>query len=168
MKIVRAVPNDTKEIFRIMTLAGSLLEHKDWYCIDTEDYVRAHIEDESRGIVYKAVEGGRIAAFLMIHIPGLSGDNLGHYVNLDRAGLLKVAYIDSVAVLPEFRGQNLMHDLMVLGEHSLASTPFCHLMGTVHPDNIYSLGHFLRLGFKVAATAKKYGAMPRNIMYKLL
>ena len=55
MEFLKAGPEDTGEIFRIMNLAYSLLEHKDWYCIDTEEYVREHIEDPAKGIVFKAV-----------------------------------------------------------------------------------------------------------------
>ena len=52
MEFLKAGPEDTGEIFRIMNLAYSLLEHKDWYCIDTEEYVRELIEDPAKGIVF--------------------------------------------------------------------------------------------------------------------
>lgn len=166
MEIVTANPGDTGEIYRIMIQAGSGIEAKGWYLTDTEDYIRQHIEDRDRGIVLKAVEDCRIAAFFLIHIPGTEADNLGHYKKLDDSECLKVAYMDSIAVAPGFRGRGLQYTLMAKGEEYLASTPCCHLMGTVHPDNIYSLGNFLKRGFEVAATVRTYGNLPRHIMYK--
>ena len=56
--------------------------------------------------------------------------------------------------------------LMAHGEVYLSATSFWHLMGTVHPDNTYSLNNFLNLGYKVVTTTQKYGSLPRSIMYK--
>ncbi|WP_195415620.1 GNAT family N-acetyltransferase [Enterocloster citroniae] len=166
MEFLKAGPEDTGEIFHIMNLAYSLLEHKDWYCIDTEEYVREHIEDPAKGIVFKAVEDGQVGAFFIIHYPGLTDTSLGHYMDLDEKELLNVAYMDSLAVLPRFRGRRLQYGLMAHGETYLSATSFCHLMGTVHPDNTYSLNNFLNLGYKVVTTTQKYGSLPRSIMYK--
>lgn len=166
MEILRARQEDTEEIYRIMIQAGALIEDKGWYCTDTKDYVKEHVENEARGFVLKAVEDRRIAAFFLIHYPGHEADSLGHYMNLNESELLKVAYMDSLAVSPDFRGRGLQYALMAQGEQILAGTPFCHLMGTVHPDNIYSLNNFLKLGYKIVTTTYKYGSLPRNIMYK--
>ena len=166
MEILRAEPSDTNEIHHIMSLASSLLDDKGWYCTDTEDYILEHIADRHKGIVFKAAHQGRIGAFFIIHYPGGGDDNLGHYVHLEKEELQKVAYMDSLVVLPDFRGKGLQYELMKHGEDYLASTPYCHLMGTVHPDNLYSLNNFLRLGFKIADTTVKYGSLPRHIMYK--
>ena len=166
MELLKAQPKDTEEIFYIMNLANSLLDDKGWYSIDTQEYVREHIDDSSRGIVFKAVENGKIGAFFILHYPGPSVDSLGHYMKLDEQELLKVAYMDSLAVLPGFRGRCLQCALMNHGETYLRSTSYCHLMGTVHPENTYSLNNFLKLGYRVVTAAKLYGSLPRNIMYK--
>ena len=166
MEILRAEPSDANDIHHIMSVTSSLLDDKGWYCIDTVDYILEHIMDQDKGIVFKAVQHGRIGAFFIIHYPGGADDNLGHYVNLGPEDLRKVAYMDSLAVLPDFRGKGLQYTLMKYGEDYLTPTSFCHLMGTVHPDNLYSLNNFLRLGFKIADTTVKYGSLPRHIMYK--
>lgn len=166
MEILTAVPDDTGEIYRIMTQAGSDIKDRSWYLTDTEDYVRQHIGNRDKGIVFKAVEDGQIAAFFLIHLPGPEADNLGYYKKLDDSECLKVAYMDSMAVAPGFRGRGLQYAMMDRGGQYLTATPYCHLMGTVHPDNIYSLGNFLKLGFEVVTTVRKYGGLPRHIMYK--
>lgn len=135
-----------KRNHHIMSLASSLLDDKGWYCTDTEDYILEHIADRHKGIVFKAAHQGRIGAFFIIHYPGGGDDNLGHYVHLEKEELQKVAYMDSLAVLPDFRGKGLQYELMKHGEDYLASTPYCHLMGTVHPDNLYSLNNFSQTG----------------------
>ena len=166
MHILKARSADTDEIFDIMSLAGTLLDDRGWYCIDTKDYILEHITDERQGTVWKAVEDGRIAAFFIIHYPGLCDSNLGHSLYMDQGDLARVAYMDSLAVLPDFRGQGLQYRLMKHGEEQLASTSYCHLMGTVHPDNTYSLNNFLKLGYRIVDTTQKYGSLPRHIMYK--
>lgn len=166
MEILRAVTEDAEEIYEIMTAAQALLEHRDWYCTDTKDYIKEHIKTPSRGIVFKAVDQGEIGAFFLIHFPGKEPGNLGEYAGLKGEALLRCAHMDSLAVKPDFRGRRLQYRLMRHGEEYLASTPYCYLLGTVHPDNKYSLNNFLKLGYTIAATAQKYGSLPRHILYK--
>ena len=55
---------------------------------------------------------------------------------------------------------------MALAEAELAEKGYLHLLSTVHPDNQYSLHNLRSLGYTVAATRKKYGGLPRHILYK--
>lgn len=166
MEFLKAVSSDAPIIHQIMTLGLSTMEHKEWYVIDSEDYIRKHIEQPETGLVLKAVENGQIAAFLIVHYPKSEHDNMGHYLNLDDNECLKVAYMDSVCVLPVFRGRGLQYDLISLGETFLQSTPYCHFMATVHPDNRYSLANLMKLGYRIVTTTTKYGDLPRHILYK--
>lgn len=166
MEILKAVPQDTREIYNIMITAQSLLKDKGWYCVDSEDYVREHIENPFKGIVFKAEEHGEIGAFSLIHIPGITAHNLGLYAGLDNETLLKCAHMDSLAVKPAFRGHRLQSRLLAQGEEYLAAISCCHLFGTVHPKNKYSLNNFLKMGYKILATTQTYGSLPRHILYK--
>lgn len=168
MKILTASAADTAEIYRIMTQAHSLAPDPGWYCTDSEDYIREHIVNPDAGIVFKAVEQDCLAAFFIIHFPGNTPDSLGRYMNLDPQALSGVAHMDSLAVRPGYRGRGLQYQLMSHGEQYLSTTSYCHLMGTVHPDNRYSLGNFLKLGYRIAATTQKYGGLPRHVLYKSL
>lgn len=87
-------------------------------------------------------------------------------MNLDPEALDRVAHMDSLAVRPRFRGRGLQYQLMASAEQYLMTTSYCHLMGTVHPDNRYSLGNFLKLGYRIVTTTKKYGGLPRHVLYK--
>lgn len=168
MTIKKAGTADTSTIFHIMTAARSLLPDDSWYCTDSKEYIRDHIENPESGIVFKAVEDGSIAAFFIIHYPGITSNSLGHYVNLEPEELKLVAHMDSLAVLPDYRGRHLQYRLMAHGEQYLKATPYRHLMGTVHPDNKYSLNNFLRLGYQIVTTTEKYGGLPRHVLYKSL
>ncbi|MCC8027921.1 MAG: GNAT family N-acetyltransferase [Clostridium sp.] len=165
MEILKAVPEDAKDIYSIMMTAHSLLKDKGWYCVDTEDYVREHIENPSKGIVFKAVEHGETGAFFLIHLPGADAGNLGTYAGLKGEALLRCAHMDSMAVKPAFRGRRLQARLLAHGEAYLSSSR-SYLFGTVHPDNTYSLNNFLKLGYKILTTTQKYGSLPRHILYK--
>ena len=149
-----------------MTEARSLAPDPGWYCTDSEEYIRSHIVNPDAGIVFKAVEHDCLAAFFIIHFPGNTPDSLGHYMNLDPEALDRVAHMDSLAVRPGFRGRGLQYQLMASAEQYLMTTSYCHLMGTVHPDNRYSLGNFLKLGYRIVTTTKKYGGLPRHVLYK--
>ena len=166
MKLTKALPEDTSEIYNIMATAQSLLTDKGWYCVDTEIYIREHIQDHLKGTIFKAVENGEIGAFLLIHLPEMDANHLGHYAGLKQEALSKCAYIDSLAVKPAFRGRHLQCRLMAYGEAYLSATGCCHLFGTVHPENKYSLNNFLKLGYQILTTAQKYGSLPRHILYK--
>lgn len=166
MNIQTACAADAREIYRIMTEARSLAPDPGWYCTDSEEYILDHIVNQDAGIVFKAVEHDCLAAFFIIHFPGNTPDNLGHCMNLEPRELDKAAHMDSLAVRPGFRGRGLQYQLMAHGEQYLRTASYCHLMGTVHPDNRYSLGNFLKLGYRIAATTEKYGGLPRHVLYK--
>ncbi|MFR5600929.1 MAG: GNAT family N-acetyltransferase [Lachnospiraceae bacterium] len=166
MTITTAAPNDTKAIYELMIQTHAALKHPEWYCIDEEHYILEHLTDKNKGIVFKAVEHETLAAFFLIHIPGLTADNLGHYLNFSDDQLNLVAHMDSAAVHPDFRGLRLQHTLMARGEQWLIDAGFVHLLGTVHPDNQYSLNNFLKLGYRIITTTEKYGGLPRHVMYK--
>ena len=168
MNILTADASDAAEIYRIMTEARSLMPDPGWYCTDSEKYIRAHIENPDTGIAFKAVDHGCLAAFFILHYPGNTPDSLGHYMKLGREDLGRVVHMDSLAVRPDFRGRGLQSLLMAHGEQYLNATPYCHLMGTVHPENRYSLNNFLKLGYRIVATTEKYGGLPRHVLYKSL
>ncbi len=40
------------------------------------------------------------------------------------------------------------------------------LMGTAHPENVYSVNKFKKLGYEIVAEDLKYGGLPRYIFCK--
>ena len=65
-----------------------------------------------------------------------------------------------------YRGNGLQKELMEAAEEQLRSAGFRWLMGTAHPDNVYSVHNFEQLGYKLVTKALKYGGLPRYIFCK--
>ena len=80
--------------------------------------------------------------------------------------LTKVAHIESVAVLPSFRGYKLQKELLETAENIEKGKDTKYLMATVHPDNVYSVRNFRDEGFTCLLETMKYGGLRRNILWK--
>ncbi len=77
-----------------------------------------------------------------------------------------MAHMDTAVVLPQYRGAHLQRRLMKAAEKELRKEGFRYLCCTVHPDNRYSRESVLSQGYHVAASVKKYGGYPRDILVK--
>ena len=159
-----AVPSDGPALLRIMEAAVKNLQQRDWFLDDDLDFIMRHI-DGPDGYTLKYVVDGVIAGFLIVRYPGISDINLGHYLNLSEEDLLLAAHMESAGVLPEFRGQKIMYQLLSAAiEHEKQSSTK-YLFVTVHPDNIYSKNNLISVGFQPIVTLKKYGDWLRTVMY---
>jgi ribosomal protein S18 acetylase RimI-like enzyme len=86
---------------------------------------------------------------------------------LTEENLVKVAHMDSVVILPQYRGYKLQYRLMEAAEDVLCrETEYSIWMATVHPDNKYSLGNVQAHGYEIVAEAMKYGGYPRYVLKK--
>ncbi len=175
--IRRAVPEDAAKLAEIMEAVAAGMERAEWFVQDDRAYMEAHIgsmplSEEDQGFILKAVTwdaqgNAQIAGFFMVAFPGLTEKNLGHHIALGQEDLLKVAHMDSVVILPEFRGYGLQYQLMDKAEEVLRrETGYRIWMATVHPDNIYSLRNVQSHGYEVVAEAMKYGGYRRYILKK--
>lgn len=79
---------------------------------------------------------------------------------------LWVAHMEIAMVRSAYRGNGLQKKLMEAAEEQLRSAGFRWLMGTAHPDNVYSVHNFEQLGYKLVTKALKYGGLPRYIFCK--
>ena len=55
---------------------------------------------------------------------------------------------------------------MAEGEKNLKDTQYKYLMGTAHPENIYSVNNFLQLDYEIVAEDNKYGGRPGYVFFK--
>ena len=85
---------------------------------------------------------------------------------LFRSELPLVAHMDSVAVLPGYRGHRLQRRLMEAAEKDLTESGFKFLMCTVHPDNRYSRNNVISRGYEPVMVKEKYGGIVREIFLK--
>lgn len=159
-----ATINDIPQIMSTITISLSLLSNPDWFLADTEEFYTRHLEEE--GFTLKASTEGHTAAFLTIRYPKLAPDNCGYDLGFPSESLLHVAHIETCVVHPDFRGNGLETRLILEAEKRLKKSPYNILLGTVHPDNTASVKSFLKSGFHIEKTLKKYGGLCRHIMYK--
>lgn len=174
--IKRAIPEDVDRLTAIMEEVTAGLVNTEWFMEDDADYIRAHVGHipvvaEDCGFIFKAVvdKDGQeeIAGFFMVDFPGIGERNLGHHMALKEEQLLKVAHMDSVVILPQFRGYKLQYRLMEAAEEVLRrETEYSIWMATVHPDNKYSLNNVRAHGYEVVAEAMKYGGYRRYVLKK--
>lgn len=164
MRIERAVLTDRDEILKVMEEAASGLSEQDWYVTDDREYVEAHLGE--RGFILKAVFRERIQGFLSVHVPGQEEGHLGEYLGLNEEEKNLCAYMDSVAVREEARGQGLMRTLLAEAEKLLRAEGYVFLLGTVHPKNRFSHENFRRQGYRDLVSVEKYGGLPRVVVFK--
>ena len=164
-EIFYATKEDVLELKEVMDKAVVSLLQKDWYVADDISFLERHIKEE--GYILKYVIDDKIVAFLIVRYPMLSEDNLGYYLsNITEGVLIKVAHIESIAVLPNFRGHKFQKKLLEMAEQIEKEKHTKYLMATVHPDNIYSMRNFEQQKFLCLLETKKYGGLRRNILLK--
>lgn len=166
-QITKASPSDYSAISHLIQTIWDHLDQKAWFAIDSADYT-GHMLETQQGIAFKAVEQETktIAGIFMITFPGLSDENLGRDINLPDEELLKVVHMDTVAVLPHYRGHSLQQRLMQAAEIEAQQLGYRYFMCTIHPDNHYSKNNVLKQGYRIVATKEKYGGYTRNILLK--
>jgi ribosomal protein S18 acetylase RimI-like enzyme len=134
------------------------------FCADSKEFIARHIDEG--GFILKAVYNHEIVGFLIVRIPKFEEDNLGFDIHLEHSELEKVAHIESVGILPDHRGKGLQKQLMMEAENLLRKKGFTYLMATVHPKNLPSLNNFIKSGYEIVKTVKKYGGMERHVLLK--
>lgn len=167
LMIEKAVPEDYQIFADVIQAVWEALDKKEWFMADNADYTYQMLTT-GRGTGYKAVDmdTGDIAGVFMAAVPGLEKDNLGYDIGLREEELPLVAHMDSVAVLPEYRGHRLQRRLMEAAERELIERGFKFLMCTVHPDNCYSRNNVMSQGYEPVMTKEKYGGYVREIFLK--
>ncbi len=167
--IKRAAIKDSRIFADVIESVWLQLERKDWFAADNKDYTFRMLK-EGNGIGYMALDqdNGNVAGIFLVTFPGSSEENLGRDICLAREELEKVAHMESVAILPEYRGRGLQYRLMQTAEEELKNLGFRYLMCTVHPENVYSKNNVVKQGYQVVLTKEKYDGYLRDILLKKL
>lgn len=168
-RIEHAVAADYQLFADIIQSVWRGMDHKDWYLADNSDYTY-HMLTSGEGLGYKAIEAetGDVAGVFLAVIPGLSEENMGRDAGLAEDELPKVAHMDTAAVLPQYRGNQLQYRLMQAAEADLRAMGFHYLMGTIHPDNVYSMNNAMKQGYRIIGEKLKHGGKRRAILMKEL
>ena len=109
---------------------------------------------------------GKLAAVFVARTKELGEENHGKYMNLKEKDLERVAHMEIAMVDKKCRGRGLQKKLMEVAEDRLELLGFRWLMGTAHPENVYSVHNFQKLGYEIVAEALKYGGLPRYVFCK--
>jgi len=144
------------------------MEQPEWFVAGDRTYVERHISAQGFTVVAEAMQGknSRIVAAFVVDVPGDKAENLGFELTLDQAERRKVAHMDTVAVLPEYRGHRLQERLLEVAEEKTFQQGMKYLMCTVHPENRYSLNSMMSRGYRIIGTKGMYGGFLRHILYK--
>jgi len=168
-KIEKALPKDYKLFADIIQSVWEAMDQKEWFMADNADYTY-HMLFSGKGTGYKAIEqhSKKAAGVFLATVPGISPENMGYDIGLTENELPLVAHMDSVAILPQYRGRRLQYRLMQAAEADLRKQGFHCLLCTVHPDNLYSRNNVISQGYQSIAVKEKYGGHIREIFMKRL
>ena len=164
-KIRVAKPSDAEKISKNMKLAYSLLEDKTIYVCDDLNYVKTQISNTGFAVVACANNGEIVGSFVC-RFPGKDNSNLGKDIGMDEDKQLMVVHMESVVVLPKYRGHHLFLKMLFFAENHIDKNKYKYLMATVSPKNPASYLTFERAGYKLVITKEKYGGLLRNIYLK--
>ena len=163
-----ASPDDAETIRYIMDQIMLCIQDQTWFVDDSVDYIRRQIEADE-GYILKYMVGHQMAGYLTIHFPGDEEDHLASFTDLERSEWKRAAYIDSVCVLPEYRGRGIFASLLSRAiREEINNGMHVHLFSTIHPDNNYSRRILEQAGFSPVASVLRYGGLPRLVMYRKL
>lgn len=166
INITVAEMEDLDEIMEMMTTARDTVENPDWFVEDNREYVKRHLGEN--GITLKACGQNKIMGFLIVDIPGEDEENLGFDLGFSKKERELTVLMESAIVRPEARGMGLQRKLLYEAEKWLEGRIYRYALATVHPENRYSRGNLLAMGYEEAMEKLKYGGLPRIIMRKQL
>lgn len=112
-------------------------------------------------------ENKLIAVGIYVNI-GLNPHNYGYDLEYSDSDILKTSQIQSVLVLPQFRGNKLQILICEKLVDIAINNGDKFITATVAPTNPYSLNSFLKLGFTNEKEKLKYGGLRRYILSKKL
>ena len=163
-KIVKAEETGYQLFASVIQEVYEALEQKEWFAADNAEYTY-HMLKDCNGVGYKAVHepSGAVAGIFLVTFPGNSEENLGRDIGLSEEALSLVAQMDSVAILPQYRGAGLQKRLMQHAERELTEQGYRYFMCTVHPENRYSRQNVISQGYEPVKSALKYGGYLREI-----
>lgn len=163
-KILRASSDNLSDIYTVMEKVGNNISDRSLFYMDDRNFISQHINE--KGFILIAIDKEKVIGFLMVRIPGSEEDNLGQDINLPEDQWNLVAHIESVAVLPAYRGNGLHKSLLLEAEDILKKRGFQYFMATVYPENHASLTNFHKAGYEIVSTKLKYGGLMRHILLK--
>lgn len=167
IRMIRVGRERLQEAVKIVEEVNEQMRQKSWFVAESYEEFDRWMKEE-KGILYLAEDEqtSEVGGIFFVILPGMDEENLGHDIDMQGEELMRCAMMDTVAVLPEFRGNHLQHDLMQMAEHDLIKMGYHYLLCTVHPENRFSRENVRSQGYERMLTKEKYGGYLRDIWMK--
>ncbi|WP_158095336.1 GNAT family N-acetyltransferase [Collinsella sp. An2] len=165
--IEKASLKDAETIAELMFIAQEAASCKDFYVVSGLSRVEWKLQNNS--FAYLAKDGEKVVGFYIFEMPGLdSNENLGYDIGLGEDELKRVLCMDSVAVLPEYRGLGLQRKMADLGEREGMRRGYDIFVATADPRNTPSVRNFIFGGYDIVLVKESYYSegVPRALFLK--
>lgn len=162
-----ASTSDADSIAVLSERVQAALPCPDFFVISGAERIRWKLENDAFAIL--ACDGDDVVAFHIFEVPSPKSDeNLGRDVGLDESELGHVLHMDSVAVLPQYRGLGLQRQMMRMGEDEGMRFGRTVFLATVDPRNTPSVRSFLGDGYDIVLVREGYyvPGVPRAVVMK--
>lgn len=163
--IRQAVPKDADMIYECMISVYNSLDDKSMFVCEDIEYVRRNITEHGFAVVAET-DSGRTAGAFVFEYPGQELINLGRDIGLLESEFDKVVHMDTVVVLPEYRGHGLQERMLVFAENMINKDKYKYYMATAAPYNSPSVNTFIKCGYRIVKVTEKYGGLTRAILLK--
>ncbi|EHS57540.1 GNAT family N-acetyltransferase [Paenibacillus sp. Aloe-11] len=162
--LAKADYKHVQSIYEIMCQIDEEIHDRNYFVADDLEYVKEHIRED--GFTLLAWDQSNVAGFLIVDTVGEKEGHLGYDLHWSAEKIRTSAVMNSVCILPRYRGFGLQQALLEQGEATLIVMGFSSFLATVYPSNSHSLHNFLNQGYKIGDTKLKYGGVLRHILYK--
>lgn len=89
-------------------------------------------------------------------------DSLAHIKGLDEKDIKKSITLDTVCVLPKYRGNQLQKKIMLVAEYLYLKNNFKYMYMTISPNNYHSLKNSFDLQYTIFDIRQLYGTETKN------
>ena len=159
-----------KDLEAIMNLQQEVLEalvDKMLYLPFSEEEIREHFLGRGEIIGYCNEEKELVALAIYVQ-KGDHSSNYGYDLGMTAEEVVQVGHVDTVLVVPDYRGYGLQGKLMQELERIAIDGNTPVLCATASPANPFSVDNFLKLGYEIGTRKLKYGGMDRYVLIKRL
>lgn len=158
---LRCISNniDLNEYFTFKKLVKDNMIHPDWL----REYTKEDIENQlNNGAKIWIYYDGKIPVCSMMMSPSTKEDMLEVGIKMNHK---KTAFYRSMFVNPKYVGNKLQYQMLLKLDEYCKEKGYENCIGTVHPDNIYSINNITKDDFKIV-NIKKIKSGIRNIYLK--
>lgn len=140
---------DEKQLRDLIKIVLEGLENPQFF-IPYEDWELEQLYDKSYAPLHGAYDGEKLVGMAQLYI---RQDFLQEYIDILGLNGYKVCELGGNLVLPEYRGQGIMYELIKLQANLAKDMGFDYIISMAHPDNIGSKKSLMKLGLQYVKQA---------------